>query len=269
MDPNPAAVAAALLALVATGCTGGDETATTRESPTAASPAGLPQEDEPVDHDPADFTTDITNPFWPMEPGTRWTSRETDEEGNVQEVVVVVTHETKKIANGITARVVRDTVTQDGALVEDTMDWYAQDADGNVWYLGEDTAEYENGKVATRAGSWEAGVDGALPGVIMPAKPAPGMRYREEYLEGEAEDSGEVLSLDEMAEVPLGQFKNVLLTKETSGTDPDVLEYKLYSRGIGPVLVLGVSGGAGREELLRVDQAPPSAGTGPLGDPNP
>ena len=138
-----------------------------------------------------------------------------------------------------------------------------------LWYLGEDTAEFENGKITSRAGSFEAGVDGALAGIMIPADPAPGMRYRQEYFKGEAEDNGEVLSTAEMAEVPAGLYRNALLTKDTITIEPDVQEYKLYAKGVGPVLVLGVSGGSGREELVRVDQAPPNAGTGPLGKPNP
>src|SRR5687767_14826786 len=148
----------------------------------------LPQGSDPVELDPADFTTDIDNPYWPMEPGTRWTYRELDEDGSELKVVVVVTTETKEIANGITARVVRDVVTEDGELIEDTMDWYAQDSAGNIWYLGEETAEFEDGKLATREGSFEAGVDGALPGIVMPGDPQVGMKYRQEYYEGEAED---------------------------------------------------------------------------------
>jgi hypothetical protein len=229
----------------------------------------LPQGDEAVELDPADFTTDIDNPYWPMAPGTRWTYRETDAEGNVSEIVMVVTTETKQIANGIVARVVRDTVSQDGEIIEDTFDWYAQDSDGNIWYLGEDTAEFEDGEMISTSGSFEAGVDGALPGIILPADPQPGMKYREEYYAGEAEDNGEVLSVEEMAEVPYGQFQDVLLIKDTITIEPDVLEYKLYALGVGPVLILDVSGGAGREELIEVDQAPPTAGTGPLGNPNP
>jgi hypothetical protein len=229
----------------------------------------LPRGSEPVDLDPAMFTTDIDNPYWPMEPGTRWTYRELDEEGNAVDVVVVVTSETKKIANGVTARVVRDTVSRDGQLIEDTLDWYAQDDKGSIWYLGEDTAEFEDGEITSKAGAWEAGVDGALPGIAIPADPQPGMRYRQEYYEGEAEDNGEVLSTDEMAEVPYGQFDDMLLTKDTITIEPDVLEYKLYAKGVGPVLVLGVSGGGGREELVEIDQAPEGAGTGPLGSPNP
>jgi len=250
----------AALALSAAACGSSDGDQSSHE---------LPRGSDPVNLEPATFTTDIDNPYWPMKPGTRWTYREVDEEGKELEVVVVVTSETKKIANGITARVVRDTVTQDGQLIEDTFDWYAQDDDGNVWYLGEDTAEFENGEIVTRSGSFEAGVDGALPGIIMPADPEPGMKYRQEYYKGEAEDNGEILSTDEMAEVPYGQFEDVVLTKDTIAIEPDVLEYKLYAKGVGPVLVFGVSGGGGQEQLVEVDQAPEGAGTGPLGSPNP
>lgn len=143
-----------------------------------------------------------------------------------------------------------DVVSADGEPVEVTDDWCAQDADGNVWYLGERTAEYEDGKVVSRAGSWEAGVDGAQAGIAMPAEPSPGLAYRQEYYAGQAEDRAEVLSVDEQAEVPFGHFADVLMTKDLVPLEPDVLEYKLYARGIGPVLVLDVSGASGREELI-------------------
>lgn len=248
-----------VIGLVVTGC-GDDDNGTVDFD--------LPVGDEPFEIDPAEFTTEIDNPYWPMPVGKRWTYREIDEEGTQVEVVVVVTDETREIANGVTARVVRDTVTEDGEIVEDTIDWYAQDAAGNVWYLGEDTAEFEDGEITSREGAWEAGVDGALPGVIVPAEPQPGMRYRQEYYEGEAEDNGEVLSVSEMADVPAGHFEELLLTRDTVAIEPDVLEYKLYAPGVGPVLTLGISGGGGREELVNVDEAPPGTGTGPLGDPN-
>lgn len=212
--------------------------------------AGLPQGAERVDLDAADFTVEIDNRYWPMAPGSRWVYRETDGEGGVQRDVVAVTRETKRIANGIEARVVHDVVSESGAPVEVTDDWYAQDAEGNIWYLGEQTAEYENGKVVSRAGSWEAGVDGAQPGVMVPAEPRPGLAYRQEYYAGEAEDRGEVLSVDEQAEVPFGHFTQVLMTKDLVPLEPKVLEYKLYAQGIGPVLALDVSGASGREELL-------------------
>ena len=184
---------------------------------------------------------------------------------------MTVTTETKEIANGVMARVVRDTVTQDGELLEDTFDWYAQDSAGAIWYLGEDTAEFEDGEITSTAGSFEAGVDGALPGIIMPAEPAAGMRYRQEYHEGEAEDNGEILSIQEQAEAPAGHYEDAILTKDTITIEPDVLEYKLYARGVGPVLVFGVSGGGGREELIEFHQVDESiaraAGTAPLGEP--
>jgi hypothetical protein len=211
----------------------------------------LPQGSEAVELDPAEFTTEIDNPYLPFAVGNRWVYRETEDGEPDQRVVVVVTDRTKTIANGIEAVVVRDTVTQGGELVELTDDWFAQDSEGNVWYLGEDTVSYENGK-PDRSGSFEAGVNGADAGVIMPAHPEAGMTYREEYYKGHAEDRSKVLSLDEQAESPFGHFTGALLTKDYTPVEPDVLEYKLYAKGVGPVLTLNVSGASGREELLHV-----------------
>jgi hypothetical protein len=216
----------------------------------ASAAASLPQGSEPVDLDPADFTTEIDNPYWPMQPGSRWVYRETDTEGSAALVVVTVTDRTKSIANGVEARVVRDVVSEDGRPVEITDDWYAQDADGNIWYMGEKTAEYENGKVVTRAGSFEAGVDGAQPGIIMPAHPEVGLSYRQEYYAGEAEDEGSVLSLDEQVQVPFGRWQNTLMTRDTNPLEPKVNEHKFYAEDVGPVLALDISGGTGREELI-------------------
>jgi len=220
----------------------------------SGSQADLPQGSEPVKLDPADFTTRIDNPYWPMAPGDKWVYRETDS-GTEQRVEVTVTNQTKQIANGIEARVVHDVVTEDGQPVEVTDDWYAQDKASNVWYLGEDTAEYENGKVTTRSGSFEAGVDGAQAGVIMPADPQDGMAYRQEYYKGEAEDKAEVLSTNEQVEVPLGYFQGALMTKDLVPLEPKVSEYKLYARDVGPVLTVKTSGGSGREELISFSQA--------------
>jgi hypothetical protein len=228
----------------------------------------LPQGAEPVQLDPADFTADITHPYFPMTPGTRWTYEEVEPDGSVQRVVLIATDQTKQLANGITARVVRDTVSADGEIIEDTTDWYAQDSAGNVWYMGEDTAEFDQGEIATKEGSWEAGVDGAQPGILLPADPQPGMAYRQEYYKGHAEDHAAILSHDEMAETPYGHFTDVVLTKDLVGLEPEVLEYKLYAKNVGLVLSIHVSGGSGREELVSVDQAPAGAGTGPLGNPN-
>src|SRR5215207_2162384 len=267
-------ITAALAILLAGGCNSKSKENASGDRAHGATGSGTqvdpPKGSEPVNLDPKDFTTKIDNPYWPMVAGTRWTYHETDQEGTEQKVLVTVSNQTKKIANGITARIVRDTVTEDGEIIEDTFDWYAQDEEGNIWYLGENTAEFENGKLKTKEGSFEAGVDGALPGIIMPANPRDGMQYRQEYYKGEAEDNGEVLSTDEMAEVPYGQYDNALLTKDTSTIEPNVLEYKLYARGVGPVLTLGVSGGPGsREELINLDTASrreiEEAGSAPLG----
>jgi hypothetical protein len=199
--------------------------------------------------DPSDFTTDITNPYWPMPVGSRWVYRETEGQ-EVQRVVVTVTDQTKTVAAGVEARVVHDVVSADGDVVEDTYDWYAQDNSGNIWYLGEDTAEYEDGEVVTRAGSWEAGVDGAEAGILIPGDPQPGMSYQQEYLAGEAEDQATVLSVDEMVEAPTGRYTEALLTRETTPLQPEVAELKFYAPGIGPMLVLQISGGTSREELV-------------------
>jgi hypothetical protein len=224
-------IAIIVLALLLTACAGDDSTS-------------LPQDAEPANLDAADFVAEIDNPYWPMRPGTRWVYRE-----DGQRVVVTVTNRRKQIL-GIDATVVHDVVTEDGELVEDTYDWYAQDEDGNVWYLGEETKEYEDGEVTTTAGSWEAGVDGAEAGVILPGEPEVGVSYRQEYLKGEAEDRGKILSLDEWVEVPQGSYRDVLMTKDWTPLEPEVLEHKFYARGVGPVLVLDVSGDSGREELI-------------------
>jgi hypothetical protein len=215
-------------------------------------PVALPQGSEPVTLDPADFVDRIDNPYWPMAPGTTWIYREADTRGNAQRVKVTVTDRTRDIS-GVQATVVHDKVTEHGELIENTFDWYAQDVCGNVWYLGENTKEYENGEVVTTAGSWEHGVDGALAGVVVPSDAQVGMTYRQEYYAGEAEDAAEILSLDEQAQVPFGHFDDVLLTKDFTPLHPRILEYKLYAPGIGPVLVMGVSGGSDREELLSFD----------------
>jgi hypothetical protein len=213
----------------------------------------LPQGSQRVRLDPPDFTTRITNPWWPLRAGSRWVYRETAPDGTVQKVVVTVLGRTKLIANGVTARVVHDVASEDGTPIEVTDDWYAQDRCGNVWYLGEATTEYENGKPVSTRGSFEAGVGGAQAGVIMPAHPRAGMRYRQEYSKGQAEDRAEVVSLREQVEVPFGHFRRgtVLMTRELNPLEPNVLEFKFYARGIGPVLAIGVSGTADREELVR------------------
>jgi hypothetical protein len=190
-----------------------------------------------------DAVRPIDNPYFPLAPGSRWVYCETATDGSKQRVVVKVTHRTRLIANGVRARIVRDTVSERGHVIEDTFDWYAQDRHGNVRYLGEDTKEYENGKVVSTEGSWEAGVDGARGGLVMPAHPRLGMRYRQEYLAGEAEDRARVVSI----------FEDSVLTREWTPLESKLFEYKLYARGVGTVLELSVPSGD-REELVSFTQ---------------
>jgi hypothetical protein len=250
--------ALALVAALATTACGEDSTPATDQAnsgtqgsdPGSDPRAGLPQGSEQVELDPAEFTTEIDNPYLPFAVGSRWVYSETADGEPDQKVVVEVTGETKTIANGVEALVVRDVVTEAGEPIEITDDWYAQDSAGNVWYLGEDTAEYEDGKRVCRCGSFEAGVDGAEPGIVMPAQPEAGMTYRQEYYEGEAEDEGKVLSLDEMAQAPAAFYPETLMTRDTNPLEPKVSEHKFYSEDVGLVLALHTSGGEGREELI-------------------
>jgi hypothetical protein len=187
---------------------------------------------------PATMQRDVTNPFFPLKVGTVWEYEGQTEEG-LERVVVEVLPETHEVA-GVTATVVRDRVYLNGSLIEDTFDWFAQDAEGNVWYLGEDTKEYENGQVVSTAGAWAAGVDGAVAGIIMPATPAVGQAYYQEFYEGEAEDRGRVVGLNETVTVPAGTWTGCVKTEDTTPLEPDVLEYKYYCPQIGTVLEVDV-----------------------------
>ena len=199
--------------------------------------------------EPESFTDVVDNPFLPLRPGARWEYEARVEDG-LERVVVEVTGQTREVM-GVTCVVVRDTVTLDGEVIEDTYDWFAQHDDGAVWYFGEDTTEYEDGQVSSTEGAWEAGVDGAQPGVVMPAEPKVGDSYRQEYYQGEAEDMAEVLSLTEAVTVPAGTYQNVLMTEDVNPLEPDVVEHKYYASGIGLVLTVQVEGGSDREELVR------------------
>jgi hypothetical protein len=240
-----AAVTAALLSALLVACGGSSDESSATQSATNT----FPQSNEPANLNPADFTTEIDNPYFPLPVGARWVVRVTNQEGDVQRQVITVTNKTKQIADGVTARVVHDVVSEGGKPVEITEDWYAQDSQGNVWYFGENTAEIHNGTRDT-SGSFEAGVNGADAGIAMLAHPTPGQTYREEYYVGRAEDRSRVLALDQQAEVPFGHFRNVILTEDYTPVEPNVLELKFYAPGIGQVLAQTVSGGSEREELI-------------------
>jgi hypothetical protein len=204
--------------------------------------------------DPSRFVEVIDNPFLPLTVGSRWVY-EGESDGQVERVEVVVTEETRMVM-GVNTVVVRDTVSVDGEVVEDTFDWFAQDADGNVWYFGEDVSDFENGVLVSRAGSWEAGVDGALPGIVMPADPVVGAAYRQEFLAGEAEDMAEVKAVGGTATVPFGTFDDVVTTHDWTPLEPDVVEEKLYAAGIGNISSDKIEGGEGGVVLMEYTPGP-------------
>jgi hypothetical protein len=189
--------------------------------------------------DPADFVAGVDHPFFPLKAGSKWAF-----DGD-EHVEVTVLPETKLIL-GVAATVVHDQVFVDGALEEDTFDYYAQDRDGNVWYFGEKTAELdENGKVTSTAGSWIGGVDGALPGIVMLAVPQVGDEYRQEYLAGEAEDLGTITALTGSIKVmgTTSSGADVLVTEEWTPLEPAIRERKTYVRGFGVVESRRIKGG--------------------------
>jgi hypothetical protein len=190
---------------------------------------------------PGDFVAGVDNPYLPFRPGERW-AYEGTADGEVERIEVTVTGERREVM-GVPVVVVRDTVTVAGELVEDTRDWYAQDCSGNVWYLGEDTAEYEDGEVVSTAGSWEAGVDGARPGIVMQAHPEVGQAYRQEYYPGEAEDLAEVVEVGATKAVALGEYDDVVVIEEWNPLEPDVVEDKFYAPGVGAIAEEKVAGG--------------------------
>jgi hypothetical protein len=200
--------------------------------------------------DPANFTTKIDNPFYPLKPGTTYTYKGLTDAGEELNTVEV-THSTR-VLMGVTCVEVIDTVFVNGALEELTHDWYAQDLEGNVWYFGEDAKQYSNGVLVDTAGSWLAGVDGGLPGIVMEADPEVGDLYRQEYLRRVAEDMAEVLSLDGVANVPYGTFTGCIVTKDFSPLERRVVENKWYARSIGFVKSVTVKGGHDISELVSV-----------------
>jgi hypothetical protein len=178
---------------------------------------------------PSEFTTKVDNEYFPMEPGTTFLY-----EGGTEHSEMSVTFETKKVM-GVECVVVDHREWEGDMLIERTYDWFAQDKEGTVWYFGEDTKEYDNGEVVSTKGSWEAGVDGAKPGIIMPSDPKVGHSYHQEYYPGEAMDMARVLSFDASVKVPYGSFDEVLETREWTPLQPGFSEKKYYVRGVGPL----------------------------------
>jgi hypothetical protein len=185
---------------------------------------------------PSNFVSVIDNPFFLLTPGTSMIYTGQTAQG-AESNVVFVTHNTK-VLDGVTCVEVHDTVFTNGQLTEDTLDWFAQDKNGNVWYFGENTHELEGNEITNIDGSFKGGVGSAQPGIVMKAHPAIGDFYRQEFDLDNAEDVAEVVGLTNSVTVPFGSFTNCLETKETSALEPDASENKFYATGVGNVLII-------------------------------
>lgn len=194
----------------------------------------------------AGFSARVDNPWFPLAPGTRWIYTGV-KDGKRSHDVVTVAHRTVRI-DGVPCAVVEDRLYLAGRLEERTTDWYTQDSAGNVWYYGENTAELDaRGRVTSTEGTWRTGVDGARPGIFMPAHPRVGQRGRQEYYRGHAEDHFRVI----------GRFgTNTLLTEETTPLEPGKVDHKLYVNGVGTVLEQTERGQNERNELISLTSVP-------------
>jgi hypothetical protein len=190
------------------------------------------------DIDPGDFSSVIDNPDYPIVPGTTLTSEKATGDGT-ETVVLEHLFETRVIMD-VECAAVRDTASCDGVVIEETIDYYAQDGDGNVWYFGEISKNFEDGQLTDLDGSWFAGAGGAKPGIIMHASPVVGTTYRQEWFLGEAEDVATTLALDAAADVPFGSFVNCVQTLDFTPIEPDAQEHKFYAAGIGVVLEIDI-----------------------------
>jgi len=209
-----------------------------------------------IEHD--DFSSVVDNPFFPLAPGAVWQYDETHADGETQTDTVEVLDQQRTVM-GVDTIVVHDVAKDaDGTTVEDTYDWYAQDSAGNVWYFGEDTTSYDEGQSSTE-GSWEAGVAGALPGIVMLADPTVSdIGYRQEYLAGVAEDMGQVIAGSGSITVPFGTFDDIIRTRDWSPIEPDIVEEKVYASGIGVVHEETLSPADEHEEVVLTSFTPPA-----------
>jgi hypothetical protein len=200
----------------------------------------------------AGFVSAVDNPLFPLPPGTTYSF--TGQQDGIPTSDVMTVNRKQKQVFGVDCTEVHDQAFANGILVEDTLDWYAQDIDGNVWYFGEDTKELDaNGNVISTQGSWQAGVNGAQPGIIMEASPQLGDFYYQEFSQGVAQDVAQVVSLDGSTCVSYGCFDGLVVTKEWSQLEPNVVEQKYYASGIGFIRADVIKGGAETEGLASID----------------
>jgi len=204
---------------------------------------------------PNDFVSEINNKFFTLVPGTTFIYESQREDGTERNEVNVTNN--TKVVLGVQTVVVWDRVWLDDELIEETFDWYAQDSSGNVWYFGEDSKEYESGKVISTEGSWEAGIDGAKPGIIMQAEQKLGQPYKQEYYKGKAEDMAQVVAVNEKVNVPFGTFDNCIKTKDWNTLVSGSVEFKYYCPQVGGVTLEVDQDGSNPVELIDMKKTNP------------
>jgi hypothetical protein len=237
--PARVAIAAAVVGAVAlTGCGsgGGKSSASTTTNagqvtaPASPTPASANYNPKIV---PAKFTATITNRYFVVKPGTTRVMKGT-KDGTPQTHATHVTRQTRTVM-GVPCIVIKDVVTDPNGIAEIAYDWYSQDDQGNVWYFGESTSDYTKGVVTSTKGSWEAGVDNAKPGIVMPVDPKPGPAFYQEFRPGVAEDKGEVLGIHETVRTKSTTYRNVVRIRDTNPLDPTLVQNKWYAPGVGVV----------------------------------
>jgi len=207
---------------------------------------------------PSEFSTTITNRLFMLTPGKQWSYQGRVDEGT-EKIEVVVTDQTKELM-GVQTVVYWDRVWLNDVLVENTRDYLAQHQNGDVWYFGEEVDNYENGQLKDHAGSWLAGVDGAQPGIWMPANPQVGDTYRQEYAKDTAEDMGEIISLNEAVTIGNATYTDCLKTYDTTPLDANAREHKYYCPEVGGITLEVDLVSGDRSELVNVISDSPERG---------
>ncbi|HUU05439.1 MAG TPA: hypothetical protein VMZ49_06110 [Patescibacteria group bacterium] len=207
---------------------------------------------------PLEFVQGVDNPYFPLHPGQTRNYMVTSGESAAEMTVTATAN--NKLIMGVLCQGVQERLVADMRLFEDTWRWYAQDLHGNVWYFARETRKYDY-DVVTEDWSWQAGINGAKPGMVMVGRPADYLNkeYREEYVAGLEEDKVQVLSLNETVTVPYGTFSGCLKVKVYSDIDAGRIEYRYYAPGIGLVLSETMSEGGQRVELVAIGDELPAA----------
>jgi hypothetical protein len=246
------AIAGVTLCAVAVGTSNSDAATRTVRHTAAKAHCALPHFGPGASYhptiNPANFSPNVTNPYFPLPPGHTYIYTGVD--GTHPSSDIFEPSLRTKVIDGVRTRIVNDRVVKGGRVTERTSDYYAQDRCGNVWYFGEDTAELDkHGHVTSTEGSFHSGVDGAQPGVYIQRHPQIGRKFRQEWYAGHAEDVYQAVSTNVSRKVPYGSFHHGLLTKETNALEPGIVDHKIYGVHVGSIVENTVKGATERIEL--------------------